>query len=156
MAWARAAGAWRVTLAEGEDLSEGLVAALTAKGVGQAAVQWLGGTFARMAYLTGQPDASGERVAAYSPPTALDGPVRLLGGNGILGRGLEGTALLHCHAVVVDRDGRIHGGHLPPGVCIAGAEGLTALVTAVEGAGFEAAYDAETNYAIFQPAESGP
>jgi hypothetical protein len=80
----------------------------------------------------------------------------LLGGNGILGCGPEGATLLHCHAVVVDRDGRIHGGHLPPGVCIAGDEGLTALVTAVEGAGFKAAYDAETNYPIFQPVESGP
>jgi predicted DNA-binding protein with PD1-like motif len=156
MAWARPAGAWRVTLAEGEDLSEGLVAALTAKGVGQAAVQWLGGGFRRMEYLTGQPDASGERVAAYSPPTALDGPVSLLGGNGILGRGSDGATLLHCHAVVVDRDGRIHGGHLPPGVCIAGAEGLTALVTALDGAGFQAAYDAETNYPIFQPAAVAP
>ena len=74
---------------------------------------------------------------------------------GLLGL-VEGGTLLHCHAVVVDRDGRIHGGHLPPGVCTAGAEGLTALVTALDGAGFQAAYDAETNYPIFQPATAAP
>lgn len=153
IAWAGPARSWRVTLAEGEDLSAGLIAALAAEGIADAAVQWLGGGFARMEYLTGQEDSSGARAAAYSPPTTLDGPVTLIGGNAILGRGADGATLLHCHGVVVDRDGGLHGGHLPPGVCIAGPEGLTALVAVLDGAGFVAAHDAETNYPIFHPRE---
>jgi len=54
----------------------------------------------------------------------------------------------------VDREGGLHGGHLPAKVCIVGPEGLVLRITALSGAGFRVAYDAETNYSIFQPAEA--
>lgn len=147
--------AFRVRLGEGADLLTGLTAALVARGIEDAGVQLLGGGFSTMQYLTGQPDRSGERVATYGAPTTLEGPVRLVGGNCILGRDAEGAPLLHCHAVVVDREGGIHGGHLPPKVCRVGPERVSALVTALGAPGFRVAYDAETNYDIFQPAD-GP
>jgi predicted DNA-binding protein with PD1-like motif len=146
-------GILRVRLGEGADLLTGLTAALVARGIADAGVQLLGGGFSRMQYLTGQPDHSGERVATYGAPTTLEGPVRLIGGNCILGRDMQGAPLLHCHAVVVDREGRIHGGHLPPEVCTVGAAGVTAMVTVLAAPGFAVSYDAETNYTIFQPAE---
>jgi len=150
---AREAGSFRIQLAPGEDLSNGLVAALTARGIADAAVELLSGTFEVMSYLTGQPDDSGQRVATYGAPTRLDGPVRLIGGNAMLGRDAAGRPLLHCHAVVVDRAGGVHGGHLPPGVCRLGPGGAVAIVVALAGAGFRVAADAETNFDIFQPAE---
>lgn len=149
---ASAARDFRVQLPEGLELLEGLSTALEAQGISAAGIQFIGGTFSRLAYLTGQPDASGERVATYGQPTHLEGPVRLLGANAILGRDKAGRALLHCHAVLVDREGHLHGGHLPPDACIVGPGGLTGFVTAHEGAAFRVAEDAETNYAIFQPA----
>lgn len=149
----RSAGEWRVTLAPGSELLTGLAEALVARGVAQAAVQLLGGGFEAFQYLTGGPDASGARVATYGPPRRLEGPVALIGGNGILGRDAEGRPLLHCHAVVVDSEGKVHGGHLPPGTCRVGAEGLVAQVVALAGAGFAASYDAETNFTLFQPVE---
>jgi predicted DNA-binding protein with PD1-like motif len=133
------------------DLLTGLTEALVARGVTDAGLQMVGGVFDEMQYLTGQPDDTGARVATYGAPTALEGPVRLIGGNGILGHSASGEPLLHCHAVVVDREGRIHGGHLPPKVCRLGPGGATALVTVLGSAGFAVAYDAETNYDIFQP-----
>ncbi|WP_119166154.1 PCC domain-containing protein [Algihabitans albus] len=145
-------GSLRLRLSEGADLLTGLTDALIARGITDAGLQLLAGDFSAMQYLTGQPDASGQRVATYGAPTPLAGPVRLIGGNCILGRDAAGRPLLHCHAVVVDREGRIHGGHLPPKVCRLGPAGVTALVTAIGGAGFQVAYDAETNYDIFQPA----
>lgn len=145
----------RVRLPAGADLLTGLTAALVAHGVADAGVQLLGGVFASMQYLTGQPDHTGQRVATYGAPTTLEGPVRLIGGNCVLGRDAKGAPLLHCHAVVADRAGRVHGGHLPAKVCILGAAGATALVTVLGADGFQVAYDAETNYDIFQPV-SGP
>lgn len=149
--WAAPAQDLRVTLAAGQDLLCGLVAALAERGVVHAAVQVISADVARMAYLTGAEDPSGARVATYGPPTWLEGPVTLLGGNGILGPGPEGETLLHCHAVMVDGDGRLHGGHLPPGDCLLAAGGAVAVATPLREAAFAAAYDSETNYPLFQP-----
>ncbi|NIA70863.1 DNA-binding protein [Pelagibius litoralis] len=149
--WAAPALDLRVRLASGQDLLSGLVGALAARGITHAAVQVLSADIARMAYLTGAEDPSGARVATYGPPTWLAGPVTLLGANGILGPGPDGDILLHCHAVVVDADGGLHGGHLPPGDCLLGASGAVALATPLREAAFAAAYDSETNYPLFQP-----
>ncbi len=54
--------------------------------------------------------------------------------------------------MVVDSEGRIHGGHLPPELCVVGEDGLTVHVLGLAKGGFAVAYDAETNYAIFHPA----
>ena len=151
---ATAARELRVTLHEGEELHAGLIAALTAAGVRDAAIQLDGGGFARMDYLTGQPDATGARLATYGAPTHLEGPVTLVGANAILGRREDGLPILHCHAVVVDRDGGLHGGHLPPDACFAGPSGLGGWATVLTEGGFAVAYDAETNYPIFQPART--
>ncbi len=149
--WAAPATDLRATLSAGQDLLRGLVAALAERGVAHAGVQVLTAEIARLAYLTGAEDPSGERVAIYGPPTRLEGPVTLLGANGILGPGPDGETLLHCHAVVVDAGGRLHGGHLPPGDCLLGAGGAVALVTPLREAVFAASYDSETNYPLFQP-----
>lgn len=149
--WAAPAVDLRVQLDAGEDLLRGLVAALAARQVTHAAVQVLSADIARMAYLTGAEDETGERVATYGAPTWLEGPVTLLGANGILGPGPDGDTLLHCHAVVVDAEGRLHGGHLPPGDCRLGPGGAVALATPLREAAFAAAFDSETNYPLFQP-----
>lgn len=149
--WAAPAGDLRVVLPGGRDLLRGLVAALASRDVRHAAVQVVAADIARMAYLTGAEDPSGQRVATYGAPTWLEGPVTLLGANGILGPGPDGDSLLHCHAVVVDAAGRLHGGHLPPGDVLLGGGGAVALVTPLREAAFEASYDSETNYPLFQP-----
>ena len=149
--WAEAAHDLRIVLGGDQDLLLGLTQALEARGVRHAAVQVLAADIARMAYLTGQADATGQRAATYGAPTWLEGPVTLLGANGVLGPGPGGETLLHCHAVVVDAAGRLHGGHLPPGDCRLGAGGATAIAAPLKGAAFAAAYDSETNYPLFQP-----
>lgn len=149
--WAAPAADLRVALAGGQDLLRGLVAALAARRVYHAAVQLLTADIARMAYLTEAEDPSGRRVATYGPPTWLEAPITFIGANGILGPGIDGDGLLHCHAVVADANGRLHGGHLPPGDVLLGAGGAVALVTPLREAGFAAVYDSETNYPLFQP-----
>ena len=149
--WAAPASDLRIHLSGGQDLLRGVVAALATREVHHAAVQVLAAEIARMAYLTGAEDRSGQRVATYGPPTWLDGPVTLIGANGILGPGPDGETLLHCHAVVVDAAGRLHGGHLPPGDVLLGASGAVALATPLREAAFAAIYDSETNYPLFQP-----
>ncbi|MEQ8652223.1 MAG: DUF296 domain-containing protein [Kiloniellales bacterium] len=148
---AASAGEYRLQLGEGEELHAGLLDALADLGLAHAAITLVSGRFAAFSYLTGQPDKSGARLATYGAPCLLAGPVTLIGANALVGSSVEGAPLLHCHAVVVDAEGRVHGGHLPPGACFVGAGGLVAQVLGLSGGGFAVAYDAETNYPIFHP-----
>lgn len=152
---AREAGQFLVALPEGVDLLHGLRDALLTRGIADAAIQLVGGECAGLSYMTGMADASGARVATYGVPTVLEGPVTVVAGNAFLGLDrsgqLGGGPIVHCHAVLVDRDGRIRGGHVVPGACPVGAGGVTLRATAIDGAGFATEYDAETNYPIFRP-----
>lgn len=148
---AEPAGDVIITLAEGDDLLNGLRSAITRMGHRTAGIELLGGTLSALHYFTGMPDPTGQRLATYGDPTPLDGPITLLGGNAILGLDAEGVPMVHCHAVMVDRHGKVHGGHLPPGGCRVGAGGVRALAAIHDGAGFGVKPDVETNYSIFHP-----
>lgn len=155
LVWGSAAAQLRLEAPPGTDLLTWLAAELERQAMRSAGIALSGGSFERMQYLTGQPDASGARVATYGPPTTVEGAT-LLSGNATFGRGPDGGPLVHCHAVVAGPDGQVHGGHLPPGACTVGADGVVAWATAVEGAEWAVAYDPETNYPIFQPREAAP
>ncbi len=140
-----------VDLPAGSDLLNGLRDAVTAEGGVGAAVELLGGSLDRVHYFTGRPDPTGRRLATYGDPTPLVGPVALLSGNAIVGLDAAGAPLVHAHAVMADAEGRVHGGHLPPGECRVGAEGARALVILHDPVVFAVREDPETNYAIFHP-----
>lgn len=149
--WAEAGTELRLTLGEGADLLPELAKVLSGQDIKSAALQVISGHFDKVSYFTGMIDESGARVATYGAPRALEGPVLLLGANAIFGIGEAGAPLVHCHAVMVDRDGRVHGGHLPLEGCILGSKGAVVIATPLREAGFEVAYDSETNYSLFHP-----
>lgn len=141
----------RVTLGAGADLLPELAKILQDRGVRSAALQALSGHLDRASYFTGMIDPTGARVATYGAPRPLQGPILLLGANAIFGRGEDGAPLVHCHAVMADAEGQVHGGHLPLEGCILGSEGAVFLATSLTEAGFQVAYDSETNYSLFHP-----
>jgi predicted DNA-binding protein with PD1-like motif len=145
----------RLQVPAGADLLTWLEAALEGRAVRSAGLMLVGGSFSTMQYLTGQPDPSGARVATYGAPTTVTDAV-LISGSSIYGRDPDDRPLVHCHAVVVAPDGRVHGGHLPPRVCRVGTGGIVAWATLVSGAEWRVRYDAETNYSIFDPVGSAP
>ncbi len=149
--WAETGPQFRIELPEGSDLLSDLAQILSGQEIESAALQILSGGFRKVSYFTGMVDPSGARVATYGAARELDGPVTLLGANAIFGRGEAGEALVHCHAVMVDREGRIHGGHLPPVGCVLNARGAVVMTSPLEGAGFQVSFDSETNYSLFQP-----
>lgn len=149
---AASAGELRLVIAEGADLLGGLSTSLRKAGVVSAAVALAGGRLRRMQYLTGQPCNDGTRVATYGAPTTLEGPVVLISGNAFLGLDQNGLPIVHCHAVMVDREGRVHGGHLPPGACIVGRGGVIVHAAAIADAALAVRHDDETNFPVFHPA----
>ncbi len=59
--------------------------------------------------------------------------------------------MLHCHALFAGADGEVRGGHMRPGLCPLGPDGLVAMVAGLKDAGFQVAHDPETNFPIFHP-----
>ncbi len=145
-----------VTIDEGDDLMEGLLAALGEIGVSQAGVQLIGGSLASVSFMTGGPDKSGERVATHQGPWRIEGPLTLLGGTAMIGLDTQGQAMVHGHAYFADSEGEIKGGHLRAGECIAGPGGIEALAACPQRAGFKAALEKETNFPIFHPLDQLP
>ncbi len=157
IAWGEAGPSYRLRVAEGDDLIGALIRELTRLDVRSAGAVLLGGSVARLSFMTGRPIEAGEterRVATHNGPHEIACPARVIGGNAILGADAEGRPLVHCHALFADRDGRVCGGHLLPDGCLAGPEGIALHVAALEGTGFQVAHDAETNFDIFHPGGS--
>ncbi len=155
IAEARAGGEWRCLLPEGALLGD-LAGRLAARGVEQAAIQLLGGAFARFEYRCGEPaEAGAGPLLDEGERRSLDGACPLVGGSAILGRGLDGGPRLHAHALVVGPDGVLAGGRLEPAGCRVGPDGLAVQVVALAGAGFAAAQDEETGATLFEPRVEG-
>ncbi len=151
--WAEPGPVLRVVVPVGADLLTTLHATLRAEGVHSAAVVLLGGTVQRLSFYTGRPLEAGERVATFNGPHEIACPAVLLGANATFGIAADGAPQTHCHALFVDRDGAVRGGHLQEGGTIAGPGGIAMLATGLRGAGFRVSHDSETNFPIFHPAE---
>ncbi|SMF45488.1 hypothetical protein SAMN06265365_115123 [Tistlia consotensis] len=140
----RSAGEWRVTLAPGSELAAALLEGLAARGVEQAAVQLLSGGLERLELRRGGP-------LGEAPPKALEGPLTLIGGSGLVGRDAAGGPLFDCRIVALDAAGRLRGGRPVAGSVRAGAEGLVAMVAGLAGAGFVEGHDEETGETLLIP-----
>lgn len=141
----------RFALLPGESLADGLARGLAAIGARCGAFTLHGGAFARLDYCIAAPNPEGPQVARYSAPIPA-GPVAVLGGGGALGIALDGAPLVHCHALLAGADGAVFGGHLLPGVSIAGEDPPVIHARAYSHVEVRQRPDPETAMSIFHPA----
>lgn len=140
----------RLLLAPGQSLYDAIVKPLAAQDIHDASLTILGGFFDSLSYCVAPPDPSGRAVIAYTSP--IDGGAGwLVFGNATLGRGMNGAPIVHCHAAMRTQAGPVKGGHLLTEACIIGGQGLSALVTSLDGFVLQQAYDPETNIPLLQP-----
>jgi predicted DNA-binding protein with PD1-like motif len=145
-------GEFAIELGAGADLLATLADALERLGVDTAGIRFAGGYLDRIGFVTGVIDPTGYRIATHSAPTDLEGPIVLIGGSAILGRGSAERLQLHCHAAFAAADGAARSGHLLPGRCPVGGGGARAFVTSTGSAHFAVVFDPETNFPLMQPA----
>lgn len=85
---------------------------------------------------------------SYSQGTIIEGPLEILSGQGMIGRGEEDEFQIHLHGLMVDKNLTIHGGHFIP-------EGNRVLATVeimiqiVEDGEFLRKFDEETGFPLF-------
>lgn len=146
----RAARHIRLLLLAGVSLYDGLVLPLAKLGIQNASTTILGGTFSALEYCVAPPDPMGGAVIAYSAPLNA-GPCQFVFGNATLGTSAKGQPMVHCHAVIRTKDGRIKGGHILTETAIVTGRAITVLVTSIDEFSIRQAFDPETRIPLFQP-----
>ncbi|WP_164738546.1 PCC domain-containing protein [Aquabacter cavernae] len=140
----------RFALLPGESLADGLSRGAAAVGARCATFTLQGGSFARLEYCIAAPNPEGPQVARYSVPIPA-GPATVLGGGGALGIALDGSALVHCHALLAGADGAVFGGHLLPAMSIAGEDPPVIHARVYSDVAVRQRPDPETAMSIFHP-----
>jgi predicted DNA-binding protein with PD1-like motif len=108
-------------------------------------------TLAPFAYVMPALSATPEHAAFYSKTFQPDGVTRI--GTGALTFGeRDGAPFFHGHALWREADGTRTGGHILPDQSFL-AEAISVDAVGLDGAGFVAGHDPETNFKLFMPAE---
>ncbi len=140
----------RLALLPGVSLFDGLVKPLADIGITSASTTILGGYFEGVQYCVAPPDQQGRAVIAYSKPIPA-GRTYMIFGNATLGKSIDGSPLVHCHAAIRTESGEVKGGHILTETCIVSRDPIPVLVTSLDEFELRQAYDPETNIPLLQP-----
>ena len=110
-----------------------------------------GSTLAPFAYVMPALSTTPEHAAFYSETFRPDGITRIDTGALTFGE-RDGAPFFHGHALWREADGRHNGGHILPDQSVL-AEPISVDAIGLDGAGFVAGHDPETNFKLFMPAE---
>ena len=137
-----------VELPRGVTLLQGLADAVRAQGATSAVFSLREGTLAPMAFVMPALSDSPKHVAYFSERFEAHGAARIESGSITFGL-RDGEPSLHCHATWIESDGRRRSGH------VLASESRVELPVRLDawmldGAAFEVAPDAETNFNLLQ------
>lgn len=141
---------FQLHIAAGQSLWAGVHHALDRAGIRFAQLEFSAGKLQAAIYHTAPPEASGKTLVKYGAGIDI-GPALLFSANATYGLGNDGAPLLHCHGLLIDADGRMHGGHLDTSRCLAGTSGLSVQVAATQNTGFAVEHDNTSNMRVFHP-----
>ena len=143
-----------VELPTGVTLLQGLADAVRAQGATSAVFSLREGTLAPMAFVMPALSDSPKHVAYFSERFEANGSARVESGSITFGP-RDGEPSLHSHATWIESDGRRRSGHV-----LASESRVEAPVRLegwmLDGAAFEVAPDAETNFNLLQVSSSVP
>jgi predicted DNA-binding protein with PD1-like motif len=137
-----------IELPRGSLLLQGLADAIDAAGASSAVLSLREGTLAPLAFVMPALPDSPRHVAFYSERFEARGAARIESGCITYGR-RDGQPWLHCHAIWTESDGRRRCGHVLPAESRVDTP-LRLQACLLDGAVFEVAADAETNFDLFQ------
>jgi predicted DNA-binding protein with PD1-like motif len=143
-----------VELPRGVTLLQGLADAVRSQEATSAVFSLRDGTLAPMRFVMPALSATPKHVAYFSERFEAHGAARIESGSITFGL-RDGEPSLHCHATWVESDGRRRSGHL-----LAAESSVEVPVRLdawmLDGAAFEVAPDAETNFNLFQVSAKEP
>jgi predicted DNA-binding protein with PD1-like motif len=148
--WVEARGrAFAFTLQAGLPLLEAARRGLAAEGFAAGTLSMTGGTLGPLAYVMPALPRTKDHAAYYSDTFRPAGITQLKSATMTFGE-RDGAPFFHCHAFWTEADGRPGGGHILPEETIVAAP-CKVSAFGLDGAGFMAEHDAETNFKLFVP-----
>lgn len=150
--WAEARGRkLRLDLQPGKLLLEAIGEAFAAQGFASGVLRLPAGlALSPLAYVMPALSQTPEHAAFYSETFRPGGVTRIETGALTFGE-RDGARFFHGHALWREADGRHNGGHILPDQSFL-AEPITVEAVGLDGAGFVANHDPETNFKLFMPA----
>lgn len=142
--------AFSFTLEAGLPLLEAVRRGFAAEGFSGGVLNVGEGTLGPFAYVMPALSKDGRNAAFYSETFRPPGVTRLTMAAMTFGE-KAGAPFFHCHALWREADGRLSGGHIMPDETVV-AEPFQVRAFGLDGAGFAATADAETNFTLFEPA----
>jgi predicted DNA-binding protein with PD1-like motif len=136
-------------LSPGARLIDGLDEILASTDATCAQVEITGGIFDRISYCVPAECPDGSVVCTFSETREARTPAQLLVGSVTVGF-RDGERFMHCHAVWLDAEGEIRGGHLWPETVVGGVP-VYAVVHPLPGITTVNARDPETCMPVFTP-----
>ena len=136
-------------LSPGVRLIDGLDEILASTDATCAQVEITGGIFDRISYCVPAECPDGSVVCTFSETREARTPAQLLVGSVTVGF-RDGERFMHCHAVWLDAEGEIRGGHLWPETVVGGVP-VYAVVHPLPGITTVNARDPETCMPVFTP-----
>jgi len=141
--------AFEMVLQAGLPLLEAVRRGFAAEGFAGGVVEFEQLTLAPFGYVMPALSETGENAAFYSAIFRPEGVTRLESGAMTFGQ-RDGQPFFHTHALWREADGKRCGGHiLPEETTVASETRVSAF--GLDGAGFEARLDPETNFKLFEP-----
>jgi predicted DNA-binding protein with PD1-like motif len=137
------------TLATGVSLLDAVAAPLEAAGLKGAGVTFKNVRFKPFRYVLPAHSPDAEHVAYYSATHAPAEEIEVICANLTYGR-KDGAAFLHCHAMWLDRTGRMCGGHVLPFEAFVSAPGA-GVAFGTDQVSMVSKFDPETNFTLFGP-----
>jgi predicted DNA-binding protein with PD1-like motif len=136
-----------IRVVPGSDVIEGIEEACRKLGLRAGAIISCIGSLQRASVMIAVP-LNNKIGAGYSEPILLEGPLELLSGQGTIGQGEQGEISVHMHAVMSDREGHLHGGHMVKGknpVLIT----CEILLAEIQGIQIRRGFDPDTDMKLF-------
>ena len=142
---------YRLWLPPGKTLFQTIVDTFNELGHDHATIQMFDGDLSEAYFQMAPPDPSGKLIVAYGTPTLLPGGARIVMSNADLGKKADGQPILHCHASLLDVNGKLYGGHIPTDLCVIGEGGVFVWALVPDDGGFVVRSDDETLFPLLSP-----
>ncbi|MEU3275381.1 DUF296 domain-containing protein [Saccharomonospora sp. NPDC006951] len=139
----------RAELAPGTVVSQGLWALTQAAGCQGASAELAHGCFGTLRYVHPAIGTDGERPATFSATVEPAAPGFVVSGTATVGT-RDGAAFTHLHAIWLDGEGRLRGGHLLPETTV-GAVPIQVTLRAQHDVALLSEADPETSMPAFTP-----
>jgi predicted DNA-binding protein with PD1-like motif len=129
------------------DLISGILETCRITGIETGVITSCVGSLKRAQFHWSIPSTKTKRGSKRTEPIILEGPIELLNGQGLIGKAQGEEYLVHFHATLCDKEGKVYGGHLFEGGNLVHST-MDVVIVELQGIHLEPFYDQEIDLTV--------